>query len=145
MDLRVGRYLSDLLELSGNQAIIIREARDAGEPNVAQYYERFLRECFDFLDEHKTGQIHIDELVKPSGSHVTEMLAAVRHLSAIQKTNPKSECAFDLLSLLLMVSSSQSGPVLQDEARASDSRRFSYQWETLRWRMVMSCSSIVRV
>jgi hypothetical protein len=112
------RYLSDLLELSGNQAVVIREAREKvgfflfdgvkhndcvcpckkddvltivqGVQNVAEYYERFLRECFDYLDVNKSGTISIDELVRPSNAHLDDMLSAVRHLSEMSSKSKKT-------------------------------------------------------
>lgn len=76
------RYLSDLLELSGKQAVVIREAREAGHINVAQAYDDFLRSLFDALDTNHDGAISIEELVQPSSSSVNDLMEAVRALSA---------------------------------------------------------------
>jgi Ca2+-binding EF-hand superfamily protein len=71
------RYLSDLLELSGTQANVIREARETGQTNIAQWYEQYLREMFNHLDTNQDGFIDINELVKPGRNEVANLLAAV--------------------------------------------------------------------
>ncbi len=71
------RYLSDLLELSGTQANVIREARETGQTNIAQWYEQYLHEMFNHLDSNKDGFIDINELVKPGRNDVANLLAAV--------------------------------------------------------------------
>jgi hypothetical protein len=57
------QYISDLLELSGMQAMAIREARDAGQTDISQWYNTYLREIFDLMDSDHDGYICLEELV----------------------------------------------------------------------------------
>ncbi len=52
------------MELSGNQTLVIRDAKQRGEANIAEYYPRFLRECFDYLDVDKTGLLKVSKIGK---------------------------------------------------------------------------------
>ena len=71
------RYLGDLLELSGMQANLIREARESGEGNIAQWYETYLNELFQHMDTDHDGFVDINELVRPGANEVSALLGAV--------------------------------------------------------------------
>jgi len=71
------RYLNDLFELSGMQALIIRQAYDEGAENVAQWYEDYLRATFNQLDVNKDGKIFLGELVKHREDSVRQLLSTV--------------------------------------------------------------------
>jgi hypothetical protein len=57
------QYISDLLELSGMQAVAIREARESGQ-TVSVWYTNYIREIFDYMDTDKDGFISIEEVVE---------------------------------------------------------------------------------